>query len=323
MEHESVRTKDHASGRPGHPCSALGLCRRPPADPPACSIVSDLTSITTVMSCAGFSEGNLVNAGHASEAAALLLSIGVSSSGVPLVPAGSVSGQTMTFSQALYGLTVIGIHVGGGSEHDGHFKQSTAFYVFDAGTTGIHSIDTRFDTLSTAGLYSTMMAPVPGLPPTACWRPAWVCWARWRAAASPDPADAQTNTPQRRGVFYERPSSLYSARYSWLSLWLRSRWIIGRLRSCDSRMRIELDSLLSNTGKPSSLSWSTMRCGSSARGWNWLTTMPSICRSALWSALISLMLLISVYSAWREKSSQSNGIRQLSAAIRADWLKKL
>lgn len=133
----------------------------PPAAPPACSIVSDLTSITTEISCAGFSVGNLVNAGHASEAAALLLSIGVASSGVPLVPAGSVSGQTMTFSQALYGLTVIGIHVGGGSEHDGHFKESTAFYVFDAGTSGIHSIDTRFDTLSTAGLYSTMMAPVP------------------------------------------------------------------------------------------------------------------------------------------------------------------
>jgi hypothetical protein len=156
----------------------------PPADPPACSIVSDLTSITTVMSCAGFSEGNLVNAGHASEAAALL-SIGVSSSGVPLVPAGSVSGQTMTFSQALYGLTVIGIHVGGGSEHDGHFKQSTAFYVFDAGTTGIHSIDTRFDTLSTAGLYSTMMAPVPSLPPhgpaSGEWREQRLEWA-WRSS---------------------------------------------------------------------------------------------------------------------------------------------
>jgi hypothetical protein len=133
----------------------------PPGDPPACSLTSDLTSITTEISCAGFDVGNLVNAGHASEASALLASIGVVSSGVPLVPAGSVSGQTMTFTQALYGLTVIGIHVGGGSAHDGHFKESTAFYVFDAGTTGIHSVDTRFDTLSTAGLYSTMAAPVP------------------------------------------------------------------------------------------------------------------------------------------------------------------
>jgi hypothetical protein len=132
-----------------------------PVAPPACSLTSDLTSITTEISCAGFSEGNLVNAGHASEASALLASIGVVSSGVPLVPAGSVSGQTMTFTQALYGITVIGIHVGGGSEHDGHFKESTAFYVFDAGTTGIYSVDTRFDTLSNAGLYSTMAAPVP------------------------------------------------------------------------------------------------------------------------------------------------------------------
>jgi hypothetical protein len=133
----------------------------PPGPPPACSLISDLTSITTEISCAGFSEGNLVNAGHASDAAALLATMGVVSSGVPLVPAGSVSGQTMTFTQTLYGLTVIGIHVGGGSEHDGHFKESTAFYLFDAGTTGIHSVTTRFDTLSTAGLYMTSAVPEP------------------------------------------------------------------------------------------------------------------------------------------------------------------
>jgi len=132
-----------------------------PVAPPACSLISDLTSITTEISCAGFSEGNLVNAGHATEASALLALMGVASSGVPLTPAGSVSGQTMTFTQTLYGLTVIGIHVGGGSEHDGHFKESTAFYMFDAGTTGIHSVTTRFDTLSTAGLYMTSPVPEP------------------------------------------------------------------------------------------------------------------------------------------------------------------
>jgi hypothetical protein len=132
-----------------------------PVAPPACSLISDLTSITSEISCAGFSEGNLVNAGHASDAAALLAMMGVVSSGIPLTPGASVSGQTMTFTQALYGITVIGLHVGGGSEHDGHFKESTAFYKFDAGTSGIHSIMTRFDTLSNAGLYSTMSAPVP------------------------------------------------------------------------------------------------------------------------------------------------------------------
>lgn len=134
----------------------------PPADPPGCSLVSDLTSITTEISCAGFSVGNLVNAGHAGDAAALLATMGVMSTGVPLSPAGTVvGGTTATFSQTLYGITVIGLHVGGGSDHDGHFKESTAFYKFDAGTTGIHSITTRFDTLSTVGLYSTMAAPVP------------------------------------------------------------------------------------------------------------------------------------------------------------------
>lgn len=133
----------------------------PPGPPPACSLTSDLTSITTEISCAGFSEGNLVNAGHAGDAAALLATMGVMVSGVPLDPAATVSGSTLIFSQALYGITVIGLHIGGGSDQDGHVKESTAFYTFDAGTSGIHSIDTRFDTLSNGGLYMTSPVPEP------------------------------------------------------------------------------------------------------------------------------------------------------------------
>jgi hypothetical protein len=133
-----------------------------PADPPACSLVSDLTNITTEISCAGFSEGNLVNTGHAGDAAALLATMGVISSGVPLTPVASVSdGSTLTFSQTLYGITVIGLHIGGGSEHDGHVAESTAFYKFDAGTSGIHTINTRFDTLSNGALYMTSAVPEP------------------------------------------------------------------------------------------------------------------------------------------------------------------
>jgi len=132
-----------------------------PGEPPACSLISDLTSITTEMACSGFAEGNLVNNGHATEASALIGLLGVSSDGMPLLPVATVSGSTLIFSQALYGVTVIGMHVGGGSDHDGHFKESTAFYKFDAGTTGIHSIDTRFDTLSNGALYLTSAVPEP------------------------------------------------------------------------------------------------------------------------------------------------------------------
>ncbi len=67
----------------------------------------------------------------------------------------------------------------------------------------------------------------------------------------------------------------------------------------------------------------TTFCGRLARGWNWLTTMPSTSRSRLWSALISCTFSSSEYSALRENSSQSKGIRQASAAISAERVKKL
>lgn len=130
-----------------------------PGPPPACSTTADLG--IPVISCSGFSEGNLVNVGHKDDAAALLGLIGIMSNGIPIANASISGATTLSFTQALYGLTVIGIHIGGGSDHDGHVKESTAFYKFDAGTTGIHSITTRFDTLSNAGLYKTMAAPVP------------------------------------------------------------------------------------------------------------------------------------------------------------------
>lgn len=130
----------------------------PPGPPPACSTTLDLS--VPVISCSGFTEGNLVNAGHATEAAAMLSLIGVLSDGVPIFTA-TVSGSTLNFSQTLYGLTVIGLHIGGGSDHDGHVKESTAFYQFDAGTGGVNSVDTRFDTLSNGGVYVTSPVPEP------------------------------------------------------------------------------------------------------------------------------------------------------------------
>jgi hypothetical protein len=132
----------------------------PPGPPPACSTAynGDLMGVP-VINCAGFVEGNLINAAASPAASALLAGMGVGSDGHAISLA-SVSGSTLTFSQLLTGITVIGLHVGGGSEHDGHFKESTAFYTFDAGA-GTYSVDTRFDTLSNGGLYMTSPVPEP------------------------------------------------------------------------------------------------------------------------------------------------------------------
>ncbi|MTV37611.1 PEPxxWA-CTERM sorting domain-containing protein [Duganella radicis] len=56
-------------------------------------------------------------------------------------------------------MTIIGLHIGGGS--DDHVANSTAFYLFDAGNTGIYAIDTSFSSLSNGGLYMTSAVPEP------------------------------------------------------------------------------------------------------------------------------------------------------------------
>jgi hypothetical protein len=130
----------------------------PPGPPPACSIAfnGDLKGVT-VMDCVGFTEGNLINSAGAPDAAAMLGLMGVVSDGHASSLA-SVSGTTLTFTDLLTGVTVIGLHIGGGS--DGHVKESTAFYKFDAGA-GTYTVDTRFTSLSSGGLYMTSPVPEP------------------------------------------------------------------------------------------------------------------------------------------------------------------
>lgn len=129
----------------------------PPGPPPPCS-PSDLLGVT-VLDCAGLTGGNLINSAASPAASALLATIGVISDG-HAIDLASVSGSTLTFTQQLVGMTVIGLHVGGGSDNDGHFQESTAFYLFDAGA-GMYSVNTRFDTLSNGGLYMTTPVPEP------------------------------------------------------------------------------------------------------------------------------------------------------------------
>lgn len=74
--------------------------------------------------------------------------------------------ETFHFSQTLYGDTVIGIHYGvikvttdAGTTNYNH---QTAFYRFNAGTTGVTDIINHIDSISNATLYRTgISAPVP------------------------------------------------------------------------------------------------------------------------------------------------------------------
>ena len=88
-------------------------------------------------------------------------------------------------------------------------------------------------------------------------------------------------------------SAEYSATYSCVSLCRGSRWIIGRASSCDSLIFTLAERYGCSTGRPSSTSSCTVRCGRLARGWNWFTTMPSTASAALWSARISCTASIS------------------------------
>jgi len=71
-------------------------------------------------------------------------------------------GPTIDFGQALYGVTIVGFHVGGANGGGGIGYSGTAFYKFDAGTTGITSFTFSMPGLSNAALYMTGSAvPVP------------------------------------------------------------------------------------------------------------------------------------------------------------------
>jgi hypothetical protein len=138
-----------------------------------CSL-SDLVGLTT-SKCAGFYSGNLLNtnapnAADADEQAALTV-MGLGALNV-IEKIGSTGGMPANFSTMLYGTTVIGIHFGNGADR---FKDAspryngrgggTAFYVFDAGTTGLDLITFKADLAqasSGATLYQTSPIPEPG-----------------------------------------------------------------------------------------------------------------------------------------------------------------
>ncbi|WP_343731783.1 PEP-CTERM sorting domain-containing protein [Duganella sp.] len=129
-----------------------------PADPPACSILNDLLNVP-VLSCSGLTGGNFVKESPDTNAAAMLAMIGLVSNGQATAVATVTDVTKLVFDMPLYGVSWIGLHIGGGS--DGNVKQSTAFYQIDAGTQGVTTIETRFTSLSNGGLYFTSPVPEP------------------------------------------------------------------------------------------------------------------------------------------------------------------
>ena len=119
----------------------------------------------TGASCLGFYSGNLN--GNAPSLAAVNTALGTWHLNLTeAVDAGhmisSLTGNTINFSQQLYGDTIIGVHYGNvnGSNN------VTAFYRFDAGTTGIDAFTTSFASLSNATLYRTGVATTVPEPET-------------------------------------------------------------------------------------------------------------------------------------------------------------
>jgi hypothetical protein len=138
------------------------------AGPVACS-VNDIS--VAVLACTGFYSGNLLNNADSAAQVSDLAKIGVTWNGdfAGLDQAGmkqDISGTELNFEQLFgqqaYGITVIGIHFGGGGP--GGVGNGTAFYKFDAGTSGTNILALNYPGSSGIALYSTGHAP-PILPP--------------------------------------------------------------------------------------------------------------------------------------------------------------
>jgi hypothetical protein len=132
-----------------------------PKQPVACGL-NDLS--LAALSCSGFYSGNLLNNNDIVAQTAGLQAIGYSWDGdfTSLVNAGQkIEGNGATqisFGTPLSGITVLGIHFGGGGANG--VGNGTAFYRFDAGSI-TDSIGLNYPGSSGIVLYSTGHAVVP------------------------------------------------------------------------------------------------------------------------------------------------------------------
>ena len=122
----------------------------------------------TALACSGFYAGNLLDNSDIVAQVTGLQAVGFNWDGNfnALVAAGDKfdanGATTLNFAQPLSGMTVMGIHFGGGGP--GGVGNGTAFYRFDAGT-ALHAIDLLYHGSSGVVIYSTGHVPPPPPPP--------------------------------------------------------------------------------------------------------------------------------------------------------------
>jgi hypothetical protein len=120
-------------------------------------------------SCVGFFSGNL-NGNNPSlsgvNAALAGWNVHLNSAVASSSMLSGLTGNTINFTQQLYGTTIVGIHYGNVTGANGVTSNNvTAFYSFDAGNgAGVDSFTTSLGSLSNATVYSTGLAPVAAVP---------------------------------------------------------------------------------------------------------------------------------------------------------------
>jgi hypothetical protein len=130
---------------------------------------SDLSGVT-VTACSGFWNGNILSSSpaHVAEIQTALGALGVSNpSGAWIEKIDDNGGSlTVNFSTLLFGPTIVGIHFGGGARPAGGGAKifatgtggGTAFYLFDAGTTGLDTFGLNLTASSGVALFQTVSA---------------------------------------------------------------------------------------------------------------------------------------------------------------------
>ena len=161
--------------------TALATAAMVAAAPASATTACASTDISpAAQACQGFFAGNLLNQSNFAAQQTALSALGYSLTGsFSDIPAGNIltglnGQQTIDFASLLYGITYIGVHYGNGVGSPGYAPKGkadgddTAFYRFDAGTTGLDTFMLNFKASSNVVLYSTG-TPTPGVPEPGTW----------------------------------------------------------------------------------------------------------------------------------------------------------
>lgn len=115
----------------------------------------------TAIDCRGFVFGNAIGSASSEPLLAELGYVGAAKPGIEtLIDLNGL--KDINFSTLLFGETVIGVHYGNGTGSPGAGDgQDTAFYKFDAGTTGLDTFKLNYGASSNVRLYKTGVGAVP------------------------------------------------------------------------------------------------------------------------------------------------------------------